>query len=759
MAKTSVTSATDGSTLSSGSSYAKAGEKRALNSDDQTPTASTYKKPKLSEHTDYSRWRLLAERGRHTWHYLQDDEDVKEWPQSFADKYFLGLDTHLPDQPSPKTPLDSVKNALEFIKELQLPPGHWGCEYGGPMFLIPGAVITWVVTETPIPDHTATEITRYIFNHAHPEDGGWGLHTEGDSSVFGTAMNYTACRLLGVDAEHPVMVKARGTLHKMGGATNGPHWAKFWLSVLGVCQWEIVNPVPPEFWLLPDWVPFAPWRWWIHMRMVFLPMSFIWSKRFTYKPIPLVLELRKELFVQDYDSINWNAHRNTIYKVDNYHPKTWLLKTANWLLVNIWPYFRTESFAKKAEDYVFKQIQMEDKNTLFSNLGPVNGPMNFLACYITEGPNAYSVQRHRERIADFFWVGKDGLLMNGTNGVQCWDTAFIIQAVMDAGLAEDPKYHPMLTAALEFLEDQQIRENVDDQDICYRQQRKGGWPFSTQDQGYVVSDCISEALKAVLLLQRTPGYPKLLDDQRIYDAIDTILTYQNASGGCASYEPTRGSEYLEMLNAAEVFGRIMIEYDYPECTTAVVTALSLFTKYYPDYRTEEIKVFKDKAVAYIRRAQRPDGSWYGSWGVCFTYAGMFALESLASLGETYGNSTHSRKGCDFLVSKQRSDGGWSESYRSCESGVYTEHHTGSQVVMTAWACIGLMEADYPDRALIEKGLKHIISKQQPNGEWLQEAIEGVFNKTCMMAYPNYKFIFPIKALGMYAKKYGDIALP
>jgi hypothetical protein len=51
------------------------------------------KKPKLSERTDYSRWRLLDEKGRQTWHYLEDDEAVKNWPQTTADKYFLGLPT------------------------------------------------------------------------------------------------------------------------------------------------------------------------------------------------------------------------------------------------------------------------------------------------------------------------------------------------------------------------------------------------------------------------------------------------------------------------------------------------------------------------------------------------------------------------------------------------------------------------------------------------------------------------------------------
>ena len=42
--------------------------------------------------TDYSRWRLLDEDGRHTWHYLATDEQVKDWPQSTYDKYHLGLE-------------------------------------------------------------------------------------------------------------------------------------------------------------------------------------------------------------------------------------------------------------------------------------------------------------------------------------------------------------------------------------------------------------------------------------------------------------------------------------------------------------------------------------------------------------------------------------------------------------------------------------------------------------------------------------------
>ena len=371
---------------------------------------------------------------------------------------------------------------------------------------------------------------------------------------------------------------------------------------------------------------------------------------------------------------------------------------------------------------------MEDQNTDFADLGPVNAPMNTLCCFIHDGESSHSFKRHIDRLSDYMWMNNEGMLMNGTNGVQVWDTAFLIQSVVEAGLAESPKWKPTLSKALAFLEAQQIPEEVPHQKTCYRQSRKGAWPFSTKVQGYTVSDCTSEALKATLQLQNLHNYPPLISVSRLHSAIDVLLSMQNAhSGGFASYEPQRGSELLEYLNAAEVFGRIMVEYDYPECTTAVVTVLSFFQEF-SSYRTVEIDAIKASAVRYIRRAMRPDGSWYGSWGICFTYAGMFALESLASVGEKYESSAQVRRACGFLLGKQMDDGGWGEDYRSCEQKVYVQHET-SQVVQTAWACIALMVAGFPEKEPIRRGLRMVVSRQRGNGEWVQEGIEGVFNQS------------------------------
>ncbi len=43
--------------------------------------------------TDRMRWRLKDDRGCQTWHYLKTDEEIKAWPQSVADRWFLGMDT------------------------------------------------------------------------------------------------------------------------------------------------------------------------------------------------------------------------------------------------------------------------------------------------------------------------------------------------------------------------------------------------------------------------------------------------------------------------------------------------------------------------------------------------------------------------------------------------------------------------------------------------------------------------------------------
>ena len=85
--------------------------------------------------------------------------------------------------------------AVKFYECLQEEDGHWPGDYGGPMFLLPGLVITAYVTkmlDTVFPAEAKIEVLRYLRNHQN-EDGGFGLHIEGHSTMFGTSLK-SLCR-------------------------------------------------------------------------------------------------------------------------------------------------------------------------------------------------------------------------------------------------------------------------------------------------------------------------------------------------------------------------------------------------------------------------------------------------------------------------------------------------------------------------------------------------------------------------------------
>ncbi len=52
--------------------------------------------------------------------------------------------------------------------------------------------------------------------------------------------------------------------------------------------------------------------------------------------------------------------------------------------------------------------------------------------------------------------------------------------------------------------------------------------------------------------------------------------------------------------------------------------------------------------------------------MCFTYGAWFGCEALAAVGLDVANSEAQLRACEFLLSKQCADGGWGETYLSCQ---------------------------------------------------------------------------------------------
>ena len=99
------------------------------------------------------------------------------------------------------------------------------------------------------------------------------------------------------------------------------------------------------------------------------------------------------------------------------------------------------------------------------------------------------------------------------------------------------------------------------------------------------------------------------------------------------------------------------------------------------------------------------------------------------------------KACEFLVSVQRADGGWGESYLSCQDKVYTQlPGDRSHVVNTGWGLLGLIAAGFTKAEALNAAARCLMRMQLPNGDWPQQHISGVFNRNCMITYANYRCI-------------------
>jgi hypothetical protein len=59
-------------------------------------------------------------------------------------------------------------------------------------------------------------------------------------------------------------------------------------------------------------------RFWCFTRMTYMPIAFLYGKKFVGPITPTILALRDELYDLPYDKIDWNQARNTCARVCQY---------------------------------------------------------------------------------------------------------------------------------------------------------------------------------------------------------------------------------------------------------------------------------------------------------------------------------------------------------------------------------------------------------------------------------------------------------
>jgi lanosterol synthase len=650
----------------------------------------------------------------------------------------------------------ALARALEHLASLQQGPGYFEGEMVWNTMLLSQWVIVQKMVGRPIDEERRRLILRH-FEVTQLSDGSWPMHAEGPGWVFFTVLAYVAVRLLDVPPEHRLVAPARAWLR--GKVLGVPTWGKFWLSMIGLYEYEGMNPVPPELFLMPDALPFHPNRFYCHTRYIYLGIAYLYGRRFRRDLGPITHELRGELYDEPYDRIDFSKHRDDLAPSDTFVRPSAVLRAAYRALTG-WerlPAPVRAPLRRRALRRCEERIRYELMASRRQGISPVNGLLHCLALLAID-PSDPELGRAMDAMESWKWEDEaEGVRFCGAHST-AWDTAFAIRAITTAA-AHTPltvEAKDAVRAAYRWLEATQMQEELSDYERERRAPIRGGWCFSDGEHRWPVSDCTAEALTAILDAEAMEivHQREQIARTRLVEAVQFILLRQNEDGGFGSYEARRGGALLELVNPSEMFGNSMTERSYTECTASCVGALARWLRSegssHPGL-ARQVEASVARGTALIRSRQLADGSYLGFWGVNFTYGIFHSVEGLLAAGVHRSDPAVARA-LAWLIAHQKSDGGWGEHWSSCMTDAYVEHPE-SQPAMTAWALLALAEGSdpaSPDHAVIlraiERGRACLERLQEPGGGWPQKAQSGVFFSTSMLDYRLYKDIFPTWAL-------------
>ncbi|WP_428486254.1 squalene--hopene cyclase [Rhodopila sp.] len=609
---------------------------------------------------------------------------------------------------------DSVTRAAEALKRHQKPDGHFVFELEADATIPAEYVLLehYLDRIDPVLEQRIGAYLRAI-QGAH---GGWPLFHDGAFNISASVKAYYALKSIGDDPDAPHMRRARQAILAAGGAERTNVFTRAQLALFGQVPWRAVPVMPMEIMHLPLWFPFHLSKVSYWSRTVIVPLLVLMALRPKARN-PKAIEI-PELFhtppqqVRDYIRGPYRSAWGRFFKG---------LDSVLRRIEPLFPKRPRQHAIDKAVAFVTERLNGQD------GLGGIypaiaNSVMMFDALgYAPDHPDA--------AIA---WQAVRRLLVIQRDQAYCqpclspvWDTSLAGHALAEADLPTDD--------ACDWLRPRQITDVVGDWAVRRPRLRPGGWAFQYENPHYPDVD---DTAVVGMLLHRN-GDPAHID--AIDRAQEWVIGMQSSDGGWGSFEPENTHHYLNHIPFAD-HGALL---DPP---TADVSGRCV--SFLAQIGMPPDDPVMARALAYLRREQEADGSWFGRWGTNYIY-GTWSVLCALNAAEIPPDDPAIRRAVDWLVSVQRDDGGWGEdeeSYADAPHGRYKES-TPSQ---TAWAVLGLMAAGAVNHPATARGIFCLARTQHADGEWTEKPYTAVgFPRVFYLRYHGYRLYFPLLALARY----------
>jgi squalene-hopene/tetraprenyl-beta-curcumene cyclase len=621
-------------------------------------------------------------------------------------------------------PLDNtIASARDALITQQNAEGYWLFELEADC-TISAEYILMMHFLGEIDETLQARIANYLRGHQADHDG-WPLYYGGDFDMSCSVKVYMALKLAGDSPDAPHMTRAKQAILKRGGAARANVFTRITLALFAQIPWRGVPYIPVEIMLFPRWFPFHLSKVSYWSRTVMVPLFILCTR----KPVarnPRKVNIR-ELFTIPPDKER-NYFRSAGRQGSVLAGILRVLDRVGHAADALAPKSMRARAMQRAESWMLERLNGEDGlGAIFPAMVNALEAMVSLG-YPTDDPRRLTAKRALEK-----------LVVNNVANAYCqpcvspvWDTALACLAMQATGGATA---HTSWGRGLDWLRTKQLLDAPGDWRDRRPKLKGGGWAFQFGNDHY--PDLDDTAAVAWALHQA--------DDPARYGfsltrSLDWLVGMQSSDGAFAAYDVDNTRYYLNEIPFAD--HGALLDPPTSDVTARVVAAMARAER-------SQDKAALERAIAYLRREQEDDGSWFGRWGTNYLYGTWSVLSALALAGIS-GHDPAVRRAVSWLAGQQNSDGGWGESNDSyqfasggCPRAVSTPHQT-------AWALLGLIASGETGSVHVRRGVDYLMRMQQPDGLWSDPHFTAPgFPRMFYLRYHGYCSYFPLWALAAY----------